>query len=120
MKRVICLLLALCCTAFMRVQPVELGLRAACTRCHCKTPGDCGMPCAPAAAAAPVMFAAEHSARIARPAAESQPRATRPSEEKFFAPFVESPTSAVGLDPSALMVATDGVPLFKAHCSFLI
>jgi hypothetical protein len=122
MKRLSWLLLAVFCTALMRVQPVDTGQRCPCICCHCKNPGDCGMPCdrSPTPTPAPLMFAAEQAARVARPSLRQKDSPARLVGEKFFAPFVESATSSVAFSAAAVLAPPANVPLFKAHCSFLI
>jgi hypothetical protein len=120
MKRLAWLVLALCCTAFLRVQPVESAQSCACACCHCKVPGDCGMPCGRVPAPAPVMFAAAEQATAAQPARRLVVGSVRRDREKFYAPFVEAATSLVALNSTALLAPAVCVPFFKAHCSFLI
>ncbi len=80
------------------------------------------MPCGRASAPAPAsaLFAAEQPARVARPAAGRQLRSIPPVVEKFFAPFVAPAAVSVATNGSALVAPATAVPLFKAHCSFLI
>ena len=116
------LLLAVCCTAFVRVQPAE-SLECCPSVCsHCKVPGACGMPCgrAPAPTPAPMMFASEKPSRISKPAREKDSGPARFSEQKFYAPFVEIAEPSVALDAPALLAPAAPVPLFRAHCSVLI
>jgi hypothetical protein len=122
MKRIAWLLIAVFCTALVRVQPVDLaqGTQCACRCCHCKIPGDCGMPCNRAPTPAPLMFAAEKAARLAQPAVRRSLPPPRVSEEKFYAPYVEKVIPSIALNASALTAPAAGAPLFKAHCSFLI
>ncbi len=120
MKTLAWLLLAVFCTALVRVQPVELGLRKQCVCCHCKGPCECGMPCSRAPNPVPVSFATEQPARIAQAAVRGKIQPARLAEEKFFAPFIESAAPALALNGSAPTAPAANVPLFKAHCSFLI
>jgi hypothetical protein len=122
MKRLAWLLLAVCCTAFVRVQPAEslVSCQSAC--CHHKAPGACDMPCGRAVAppAAPMTFASEKPARISKPALKQDSGPARFSEQKFYAPFVEIAAPSVALDAPALLAPAASVPLFRAHCSALI
>jgi hypothetical protein len=118
MKRIVWLLLAVFCSALVRVQPVEFAPCSRCACCHCKIPGDCGMPCSRAPAPASAMFAAEQSSLVARPAVGKARRA-QPLAVRFYASFVEPVTQRVALMAPASAVPAARVPLFKAHCSFL-
>jgi hypothetical protein len=120
MKRLAWLLVALYCTAFVRVQPFELVPCCHCACCHCKVPGTCGMPCGRAQAPAPLMFAAGQAARVSQPALRRNELPARVSEKRFYASFVEPAAASVALGAAAAMAPSAGVPLFKAHCSFLI
>jgi hypothetical protein len=120
MKRVSWLLLAVFCTAVVRVQPVEVAQSKCCACCHCKVPGDCGMPCNRAPAPAPSVFAAERSQGIAQPASLGKIQSARLAAEKFYSPFVETATSSLALNRPALIPPSAAVPLYKAHCGFLV
>lgn len=119
MKRIAWLLLAVVCSALVRMQPAELAPCCQCACCHCKVPGGCGMPCCRQGPPAPVLFAAgERASSALRAVRKAQP--FRTEAVRFYAPFVESAIRPIALIASA---ATDPVasgPLFKAHCSFLI
>jgi hypothetical protein len=119
MKRLSWLLAALLCTVFVQVQPVETARSCPCCCCHCKVPGACGMPCSGAPAPAPVMLAAEQPARAARPACQLKVEAARPAE-KFFARYVEPAAAPFAHRAPDLLALAAEVPLFKAHCCFLI
>lgn len=121
MRRFAWLLLAVIGTTFVQVQPVEplVAKPHGCRHC-CRIPGSCGMPgCGRAACApAPVTPAAETARvsvdgmRTSRPArAEEAPRIAVPiAPERRGQPLLA--------ESSAGRAAR--VPLFKAHCSFLI
>jgi hypothetical protein len=64
------------------------------------------------------VYSAERSTLVARPAA-SKPLPAQISAVRFYASFVEPVTHPVALTASALAAPAAGVPLFKAHCSFL-
>jgi hypothetical protein len=121
MKRMAWLLLAVCCTALVRVQPVEPLACCQSSCCHNKLPGSCGMPCGqPAPTPAPMMFAAESPARISKPAPKRDSSEGRLSEQKFYLPFIEIAAPSVALDAPASLAPAAPVPLFRAHCSVLI
>jgi hypothetical protein len=119
MKRIAWLLLALFCTALVQIQPVRgQSLKAkACDCCHGS--GACGMPeCCPPSAFASVALGSEESLRLARPAAQPA-QAVRCEQADFYASFVEPAAFRPALSAAA-GAAPARVPLFKAHCSFLI
>jgi hypothetical protein len=119
--RSVWLLLAVFCTSLVGVQPVEVSQNGHCTcACHCKEPGACGMPCTRAAAVTRELAAGELSTRVAKPVANAQSATVRQTEHKFFAPFVEPPSSLVAVQAPAAVAPPVAVPLFEAHCSFLI
>jgi hypothetical protein len=120
MKRVAWILIAVFCTVLARVQPVEKLQCTACSCCHCKLPGDCGMPCGRTSAPAPVVFAATQSLRVTKEAARRVELPGRLAERKFYAPYVASAADSAAISVPAPIAAPAEVPLFKAHCSFLI
>lgn len=120
MKRVAWVLLAVAIAAFVRVQPVELLNSSHCMRCHCKVPGACGMPCCGTPAPASPMLAAATTAEVSRAASRSFPQALQASALPFYAIWIESAEDSCALATSTVAVPAARVPLFKAHCSFLI
>ena len=79
------------------------------------------MPCGqPAPTAVPMMFAAESPARISKPAPKRDSGEGRLTEQKFYAPFIETAARLVALDAPASLAPAASVPLFRAHCSVLI
>lgn len=122
MKRLVWLLLAVFCTAFAQVQtaPVSLDTARHCA-CSGSCDGSCGMPdCAVPPAPVQWVGASESApvASVAKPARKVV--ALRRAPAKFFAAFVEPParpSDLRGVDPSA---SSANVPLFTAHCSFLL
>jgi hypothetical protein len=117
MRRIAWILLAVICSAFARVQPVDIAQCGQCACCHCKVPGDCGMPCS--RTPAPAMFAVEPGALVPRPATR-EAKGVKAPKAGFFASFVESATDRVAPIATVPAVHAAGVPLFRAHCSFLI
>jgi hypothetical protein len=118
MKLLPWLLASLLCTVFVQVQPVDTARSCQCC-CHCKVPGACGMPCSAAPTPAPSIFTAEQPARVSRPAGLWKIQAARPAAVKFFARYVEPAAPVAPRAPDLLASAAD-VPLFMAHCCFLI
>jgi hypothetical protein len=119
MKRMVLALLAVFCAAVVQVQPVEPLKTCPCDCCHCKHPGECGMPaCRSSSTASPTVATAQSV-----PNGRSAPRLLA-QPGPFLASFVFAPgigsAPSSALTPSALAVPTAHVPLFKAHCSFLI
>jgi hypothetical protein len=121
MKRLVWLLIAVVCTALAQVQPVTSPLAEdmACC-CTGEAAGACGMPdCAPAPAAPscaqnlPAVAAQRSEARKLTPAPKTRFETSYVRVESRPA---KSPAAGVSLrgTPAAR------VPLFKAHCSFLI
>jgi hypothetical protein len=120
MKRIAWLLIAVFCTAFVRVQPVELSQCSQCVCCHCKVPGACGMPCSRCPAQASAVLSAGQSIKIAQVAVRRSALPARLTGISFYAPCVEPAAFSVALSAPASMATPTAVPLFKAHCSFLI
>lgn len=123
MKRLVWLLLAVFSTALASVQPVTLPVLPEETCGCCDTKGGCDMPDCAFPAPAPTL------AQLTPPAASAQVvtrvtrRAAQParaSSEKFFAPFVPTASRAVARLTPAQPAPAAEVPLFVAHCSFLI
>jgi hypothetical protein len=120
MKRLAWLLLAVFGAALLQVQPAEgLPAKAKCCDC-CHVPGTAEMPgcCAPAAAL-PTALGSEQSARVSSPAI----RRAAPvggAAELAYVSFVEPEAIRSALPAPAEAARAAGVPLFKAHCSFLI
>jgi len=119
MKRLTWILLALFCAALVQVQPVD-GLQAKAMACPCCHPGACGMPgCCAAPTPAPSALSLAQSARVANlPVvrdAQAQDRAAT-----FYASLVEPATVRCRLVAPPLAALAARVPLFEAHCRFLI
>jgi hypothetical protein len=119
MKRLAWLFLAVFCAAMVQVQPVR-GLPVKVKACNCcQVPGTCGMPdCCPPSAFASTVLGSEESVRLALPASRTV-AAIRDASVVFYAAFVEPAIIPPALS-AALAAAPARVPLFKAHCSFLI
>jgi hypothetical protein len=118
MKRVAWLLLAVFCAALLQVQPVLIQ-QTTCA-CRCKVPGACGMPCSRIPIPAPLSFAADRATPANAPAKGRESKSEQRLERRFFSVFVESLTELGAIGVSAPSAAPARVPLFKAHCSFLI
>jgi hypothetical protein len=123
MKRFVWILLAAFCTAIAQVQPVEpLPLKQASCGCCEDGAGACGMrdcvppPACPSACAGLVLASARATLRAE---VESVMPKSRSFRDRFYAQF--SPRQAVPAEIAPRVVApTASVPVFKAHCSFLI
>jgi hypothetical protein len=123
MKRFVWLILAAFCTAIAQVQPVEpLQMKQASCDCCEEGAGACGMrDCAPApscpSTGASLVLAS--GAATLRAEAESVMPKSRSFRDRFYAQF--SPRQAVPAEIAPQVVApAASVPVFKAHCSFLI
>ena len=122
MKRLVWILIAAFCTASLPVQPVErLAPPRSCCCKHCGCKGGCpesgtACPMAPA----PALFAADRA--VGAPSLAPAPRSpqARAARVKFFALFVGTRAATAGLEASARAAPAAAVPLFKAHCSFVI
>jgi hypothetical protein len=120
MRRIAWLLLVVVCTMFVQVQPLESAKPKPCACRHCKAPGTCGMPdCGQVPGTACQALAAGETAR----AAVADASRARPSRVAKAGTFLWPARQAVL--PSPLIAETFAghaarVPLFKAHCSFLL
>lgn len=119
MKRLVWILLAIVSTALAQVQPVTfptpLDHKCSC----CDGDGSCGMPdCVPPAPAR-TLPTADQATRVTvmQARAVAAPAATT---EKFFAAFVRPAAVAAAPRASQRMAPSASVPLFAAHCSYLI
>jgi hypothetical protein len=120
MKRLAWLLLAVFGAALLQVQPVEgLPAKAKCCDC-CHVPGTGEMPgCCPQVASLPAALGAEQSARVAnQPVRRAVPAVGACA--RIYVSLVEPGASRSALPAPAEAARAAGVPLFKAHCSFLI
>ena len=120
MKRLVWILLAVLGTALAQVPPVVVADAPHKTCCCCDHPGSCGMPnCLP-----PVSSTALVS--LDRPAATATvgicrvAQSSRRIGEKFFAAFVAPAAVSVAARSPNRVMPRASVPLFKAHCSFLV
>lgn len=119
--RTVWLLVAVFCTSLVGVQPVQVAQDRHCScACHCREPGACGMPCTRTAAVGRELAAGELSLRVGKPVANAQAETVRQIQRKFFAPFVAPPSTVVAVHAPAAPPPPTAVPLFEAHCSFLI
>ncbi len=121
MKRLVWLLIAVVCTALAQVQPVVVAsVQDETCCCTGEAAGACGMPdCAPAPAAPscaqnlPTVTAQRSEARKPAPSARAR-------YEIFRVGFDVRPAAAPAGCVSLRGTPAASVPLFKAHCSFLI
>lgn len=120
MKRFVWLLLALFCTALAQVQPVDVPLTKA-KACCCGQACGCGMPgCGLPPAQAPLVFTAAQPAQVAGVSARREAQPRRRAAVPFYVSLVERVAAPAALSVSASVVSAAAVPLFKAHCSFLL
>lgn len=119
MKRLVWLFLAAFCFAVAQVQAVEPVAKAKAKGC-CEQSCKCSMPACPVVSAAPQSpFDAARPLTVARPQVSRDAVATRRDHRKFFLsllPPVVHPASV----PAPVAAPPASVPLFEAHCSFLI
>ncbi|HET7536452.1 MAG TPA: hypothetical protein VFJ90_08365 [Candidatus Didemnitutus sp.] len=121
MKRLAWLFLIVFGTALAQVQPVELPVAPEKTCDCCDQPGACGMPdCSLPPAAIPAAFTAEPSIiTVAQPAAANEIAPAKAIPSQFWA-AIPLPTKRVAFPVSPGSAPPASVPLFKAHCTFLI
>jgi hypothetical protein len=114
MKRLAWLLLAVLCATLVQVPRVE-GERAPPKCCHC-----CQLPgCCPPATSVPATARAEEATPVTRaPVLRALPASN--VADLFFAGLTEPAANRPGLPASAEAARPARVPLFKAHCCFLI
>jgi hypothetical protein len=122
MKRFVWFLLAAFCTALAQVQPVAAPMtkHAVCDCCE-NDANACGMPdCALPPASAPAAFVVAAPVTVQRDdeAKDLLPN-SRSLRNHFYAQF--SPRQAVPVEIAPQVAApVASVPVFQAHCSFLI
>lgn len=123
MKRLVWLLLTVLCASFAQVQPVELPAPAP-SSCCCGDTQACGcsLPdCAPPPAHNSLAPLPPGLAASQRDEARRISPAPRLLSDKFYKRYVAAPdrnepvSGLVGFAPPAA-----SVPVFKAHCSYLI
>ena len=123
MKRFVWLLLVAFCTAIAQVQPVA-PLQAKQASCDCcdGEASACGMrdcapaPSAPATGSSLVLASGTSTLRAQ---ADSVMPKSRSFRDHYYAQFAPRPALPAKLAPQAA-APTASVPVFKAHCSFLI
>ena len=119
MKRLVWLLILVFGTALAQVPPVELGAQSQPSCSCCDVPGACGMPdCGQAPSAAPSSFAAERPAGLTSLATRGKATHLYRSAPKIL--FSEKTSAGAVMFCSGVAGTGETVPLFKAHCSYLI
>jgi len=121
MKRLVWLLLAVFCTALAQVQPVAIPVAQAVSCPCCDVPGECGMPdCGLPPTSATTGIVIGQPAQIVQIAARRI--AARPRQVAFDVSTTGASAQATSAEmgASARAASVLPVPLFKAHCSFLI
>src|SRR5262249_46240289 len=109
------------CTALAQVQRVELPVEPQTTCDCCENAGDCGMPeCGLPPAAMPSTFAIEQTVKVTRPAATTEIAPAKAISSDFWVavPVPAAPCAPLPFSPGTAPPAV--VPLFKAHCAYLI
>ena len=121
MKHLVWLLLAVFSTALAQVQPVDLPVAKPAACCCGDEDCGCGMPkCGLPPAHCPVTYTAE------RPAGELRQQARRVTARlphpapRFYLSFVEPAVITTALRAPFQVASAASVPLFQAHCCFLI
>ncbi|HVZ66391.1 MAG TPA: hypothetical protein VG936_17645 [Lacunisphaera sp.] len=118
MKRLVWLVVAVFATLLTRVEPADLPETKKSACCCCRA---CDMPdCPPPPANNPAPILTLQTPAQANPAAARRLAAPRGRQEKFFVRF-DSRRAPMPAPRIAVAVARPAsVPLFAAHCSFLI
>jgi hypothetical protein len=121
MKRLAWLLLLVFGTALAQVSPVDLAAPRGKSCTCCEVPGACGLPdCNLPPSSAPAGIIAEQPARVAQLGARrNTARPRRVALDSVVFPGAARAALAA-LNSPARTTAALQVPLFKAHCSFLI
>lgn len=121
MKRLVWLLVAVVCTALAQVQPVDLPVQKEQKCCCCDDEaGACGMP-----DCAPMPVSCRVNVPLLSPVVQrTEDRKLSPAPKTRFIHYyvrLESRPALVPAHRASLAGAPAAeVPLFKAHCSFLI
>lgn len=121
MKRLVWLLIAVFGTAFAQVSPVVSPFVQDEACCCCEGPaGTCGMPdCAPGPTTCQSGLTIQ-APIVKRSEARKRSPAPRARYENFYVRFESRPALTPAWSASLTGAPTAPVPLFKAHCSFLI
>lgn len=121
MKRLVWLLLIVFSTALAQVRPVELAVTKADACCGSEDNCGCGMSeCGLPPAQSPVTFTAT------RPSGELRQQARRVTARlphaapNFYLSLVEPAVVTTALRAPGQVAPAASVPLYQAHCSFLI
>ncbi len=118
MKRLVWLIVTVFATLLTRVEPADLPATKA-PACCCSE--GCDMPKCPPPPAnnpAPVLTLQTPAQAIPSPARRAVP--PRGAQEKFFARFDSRPAAVAAPRAVVAIARAASVPLFAAHCSFLI
>lgn len=122
MKRLVWLLIATFLTAISQVQAVDVRLMPADEKCCCcdENAGTCGMPdCAPAPSTGCTQSLLQLQVAVA--AAKRPAPAPRADRAKFYEQFLPRLSLTPALPVTdAVAAPAASVPLFAAHCRFLI
>lgn len=120
MKHLAWIFIAIFCTALAQVKPAELlNTKQEVCGC-CDNAGDCGMPDCALPAAPAQQALARNVTTVVQVATKRAAATARVSREKFYTQFVSRPAAVPDFRAPLVAAAAANVPLFKAHCSFLI
>lgn len=121
MRRLLAVILTLATCAFAQVQPVVLADAPHPACCCCDHPGACGMPnCLPPPVSSTALVSLDRPAPAVTAEVRRVAKSSRRIGEKFFAAFVEPAAVSVATRSPTRVMPPASVPLFKAHCSFLV
>jgi hypothetical protein len=118
MKRIAWLLLAVVCASMAQVQPSDVFAKAKVCHC-CRIPGACGMPgCCPRPEATARLDPNRAAQQATCPSRKRE--GVRSPAERFYSSFLNPAAYRFVLPAPAAALPAARLPLFKAHCSFLI
>lgn len=121
MQRFLALLLTLVACAYA---PAQLGVRPEAPRVTCACcdgDGSCGMPgCLPPPVSSPTPSLAGQPAQVAMISIRRVAAPAARAGAKFYSAFVPPAAAPAALRAPLTVTPPAGVPLFKAHCSFLV
>lgn len=126
MKRLVWILAVVWCTAFAQVQPVPVATDlpdtpASCCAGSCACAPDCHpVACAVLPAPGASNLVAETPGREVRRSHEAAPASPAAPAAAFYLSLLPRPSARPVPPVSADEVCADAVPLFVAHCSYLI
>lgn len=121
MKRLVWLLLTVFVAALAQVAPVAVGAQNQGSCSCCDAPSACGMPdCAMPPSCASTTLLAEQPATSIRTTVRRKAVRPRVAVETILNATEARTAASAALHSPAQAITPTQVPLFKAHCSFLI